>query len=278
MYSIGWFSTAKGPGSRNLLTAVQKSIDYGEIQARISFVFVSRELGESAETDKFITLAKSYNIPVVCCSYKRYRQEHRKSSYEDEEFPEWRLGYDREVMRLLSAFPKPDINILAGYMLIVGPEMCTRYAMVNLHPAAPDGPTGTWQDVIWSLIDTGAASSGVMTHLVTPELDKGPVVSYCRYAIRHANMFDTYWREIEGFCAREVKAAEGDQNRLFREIRRHGAAREMPLIVSTIKAFSEGLIVVRDGQTYDGGGARISGYDLSEPIDRLVKAELDGSP
>ncbi|MDV2989308.1 MAG: formyltransferase family protein [Dehalogenimonas sp.] len=277
MYSIGWFSTAKGPGSRNLLTAVQKSIESGEVKARISFAFVSREPGESTETDKFIELAGSYQIPVVCYSYKRYRRAHQKASEDETGFPEWRLGYDREVMRLLADFPKPDLNMLAGYMLIVGPEMCTRYNMVNLHPAAPDGPSGTWQEVIWHLINAGASSSGVMTHLVTPELDQGPVVSYCRFPIRHAYQFDQYWRDNEGLCSDDIKAGEGEHNRLFREIRRHGAVRELPLIVSTVKAFSDGILNISDGQIYDTQGVLTTGYDLSEQIDRLVKAELDGA-
>ena len=50
----------------------------------------------------------------------------------------------------------PDLCVLAGYMLIVGEEMCQRYNMINLHPAAPGGPTGTWQEVIWQLIDSKA--------------------------------------------------------------------------------------------------------------------------
>ncbi|MGI2335362.1 MAG: formyltransferase family protein [Dehalogenimonas sp.] len=277
MHSIGWFSTAKGPGSRNLLTAALRSIEKGEIRSKINYVFISREPGESSETDKFIDLANSYGIPVVCYSYKRYRQENCNSMGRQNDFHEWRMGYDREVMRLLSSFPKPDINILAGYMLIVGPEMCRRYNMINLHPAAPDGPVGTWQDVIWQLIGTGTGSSGVMMHLVTPELDKGPVVSYCRFAIKHTNRFDLYWREIEGYRVEDIKATQGEQNRLFQEIRRHGATRELPLIVSTINAFSKGIISIRDGQTYDANGLLISGYDLSEHIDRLVKAELDAT-
>ena len=39
--------------------------------------------------------------------------------------------------------------VMAGYMLIVSPAMCRRYALLNLHPALPGGPTGTWQQVIW---------------------------------------------------------------------------------------------------------------------------------
>ena len=46
-YSLGWFTTAKGQGSRNLLSAVQDRIVSGDIDAKIEFIFLSREPGES---------------------------------------------------------------------------------------------------------------------------------------------------------------------------------------------------------------------------------------
>ncbi|AKG53486.1 phosphoribosylglycinamide formyltransferase [Dehalogenimonas sp. WBC-2] len=274
MYSIGWFSTAKGQGSRDLLTTVQESIARGEIKAKIEFIFLSRESGESAETDKFIELANSYSIPTVSISYQRYRKEHGITGTCGDSLPDWRLDYDHQVMKLLERFPRPDLCVLAGYMLIVGPEMCTRFSMVNLHPAAPDGPAGTWQEVIWKLIDDRSDSSGVMIHLVTPELDKGPVVSFCRFSIK-GKAFDNLWQEIGNLNSSEIKAREGEQNHLFRQIRRHGAARELPLIVSTVKAFSEGTIRITDGVITSRDGKIINGYDLSNEIDCRVKTVLN---
>ncbi|MEN8614512.1 formyltransferase family protein [Dehalogenimonas sp. THU2] len=259
-----------------MLTAVQESIARGDIDARIEFIFLSREPGESVETDKFIELAGSYGIPVIPYSYQRYRKERGLSGAQSDTLPDWRLDYDREVMKRLEQYSKPDLCVLAGYMLIVGPEMCTRYTMINLHPAAPDGPAGTWQEVIWQLIDERAESSGVMIHLVTPELDKGPVVSYCRFPIR-GKAFDELWREIDDLDSNAIKAREGDQNRLFQMIRRHGAVRELPLIVSTVKAFSEGRIKVEDGNIIDSQGKPINGYDLSGEIDRMVETGLNAT-
>ena len=274
MYSLGWFTTAKGQGSRNLLMAVQGKIIRGELDAGIHFVFLSRESGESPETDKFIDLAKSYGIPLICFSYKEYRNERgapRGTNVDD--LPDWRLDYDREVMRRLAAFPKPQICVLAGYMLVVGPEMCTHFDMINLHPAAPDGPAGTWQEVIWKLIDTRAEASGVMMHMVTPELDKGPVVSYCRYPIR-GPVFDELWRQIGDKNSTVIKIEEGENTPLFKEIRRHGAARELPLIGSTVKAFSNGLVAVKNSAITDCSGKPIKGYDLSAEINEQVKDVL----
>ena len=43
---------------------------------------------------------------------------------------------------------------------------------------------GTWQEVIWQLIENDASKTGVMIHLVTPELDKGPPITFYTYLIR----------------------------------------------------------------------------------------------
>jgi folate-dependent phosphoribosylglycinamide formyltransferase PurN len=56
---------------------------------------------------------------------------------------------------------------------------CHKYDMINLHPALPGDPTGSWQDVIWALIKDKAAIARAMMHLITPELDRGPVISHC---------------------------------------------------------------------------------------------------
>jgi len=270
-YSLGWFTTAKGQGSRNLLQAVQERILSGDIDAKIEWIFLTREPGDSPQTDKFIELARSYGIPLVTFSYKKYRENRgAQRGTKVEDLPEWRLDYDREVLKRLAAFPRPQLCVLAGYMLVVGPEICTYYDMLNLHPAAPDGPAGTWQEVVWKLIDEQTESSGVMMHLVTPELDKGPVVTYCRYPIR-GPAFDGLWKQIGDSTAADIKASEGEANALFREIRRHGAARELPLIGSTVKAFSRGLIAVKDHIPVNCAGRPIKGYNLSADIDAQVR-------
>lgn len=262
-YKLGWFSTARGGGSRALLKTAYDCIKNGEIKAGIEFVFCSREPGESPETDTFMEQVKSYGIPLVCFSYQKYKAKFG-SKVKVGTIPQWRLEYDREIMRRLDSF-QPDICILAGYMLVVGPELCTKYNMINLHPAAPDGPKGTWQEVIWHLIDTKAASTGVMMHLVTPELDRGPVVAYCTFSIR-GEAFDNLWEELE----RQPESQKA-MTALFDTIRKHGLAREFPLITATIKAFSEGRIkVTMEKNVVDSRGEIIEGYDLTEEIDARV--------
>jgi folate-dependent phosphoribosylglycinamide formyltransferase PurN len=151
-------------------------------------------------------------------------------------------------------------------MLIVGKEMCRRYNMINLHPAAPGGPAGTWQEVIWQLIDNQAQETGVMMHLVTPELDKGPPVAYCTFPIR-GEPFDRYWQEIEGKPLEEIKREQGENNPLFKIIRKHGLAREFPLIIATIKAFSQSKIKIsNEKKIIDAEGKPIKGYNMTDEI------------
>ena len=274
MYQVGWFSTGRGRGSRGLLRAVQNSIGTGEIEAEIAFVFCSREPGESEASNLFLEMVKDCRIPLINFSYQKFKSERGTLETSPQEaLPVWRLDYDREVITRLQGF-KPDLCVLAGYMLIVGEEICWKYNMVNLHPATPWGPAGTWQEVIWQLIDSDAQETGAMMHLVIPELDKGPPVSYCTFPIR-GEPFDAYWEEIKGQTINQIKGTQGENNNLFRTIREHGFAREIPLLKSTIKVFSKGKIrITTDKQVVDAQGKLIKGYNLTTEINEQVKGIL----
>ena len=268
MYQFGWFTTGRDKAARELLKAAYRSIKQGQIKAELAFVFCNREPGESAESDLFLKLVDSYHIPLVCFSYQKFKSG-RASSQKGETLPQWRVDYDREVMARLRGF-HTDLCLLAGYMLIDGREMCQKYNMVNLHPAAPGGPTGTWQEVIWQLIEGKAKETGVMMHLVTPELDRGPVASYCTFPII-GEPFYSYWIEIEGQDIDEIKKKQGENNPLFKLIREQGLKREFPLILATMKAFSQGKVKIIYGKVVDAEGKPINGYNLTDEIEELVK-------
>jgi folate-dependent phosphoribosylglycinamide formyltransferase PurN len=274
IYKIGWFSTGRGEGSKGLLRAVQESIRSGELDAEIEFVFCSRERGETEATDRYLDIVEDYGIPVVNFSYQMYKAVRDMPNPDPSApLPQWRLDYDREVMKRLEGY-SPDLCVLAGFMLITGPEMCQKYDIINLHPAAPDGPAGTWKEVIWKLIETRTQASGVKMHVAIPELDEGPTATYCTFSIR-GKPFDKYWDEIKGQAVGEVKKEQGEDNPLFKTIRRHGYAREIPLIIATIRAFRQGKVKVTvDKKVADASGSLIKGYDLTAEIDEKVKDVL----
>lgn len=270
---LGWFATALGTMSAKLLTAARDEIAAGRLDVEIAVVFCNREAGEDANTDAFLEQVRSYGLPLVTLSSREFRRAHGgEIARKGAALPDWRHEYDREVMRALEAYPF-ELGVLAGYMLIFCEEAAQRWDLLNLHPAAPGGPSGMWQDVVWHLIATRAERSGVMMHLATPELDQGPVVTYCTYAIR-GGQFDTLWQTIEGRSVEDLKAGEGEGSALFQEIRRQGAAREVPLVIETLRAFADGRVRIVGKQVVDSAGDPIPGYDLTDRIEALVAERL----
>jgi folate-dependent phosphoribosylglycinamide formyltransferase PurN len=255
--NIGWFSTGRDEAARQLLQAAQDKSHSSDINGKISFVFSNREPGEAKESDLFFELVRNYKIPLICLSHKKF-----KTAKEEEDLgikKAWRIKYDREVNKRIKPFA-PNLCVLAGYMLIVSEELCQKYDMINLHPAPPGGPVGNWQEVIRTLIQNRADAAGAMMHLVTPELDRGPVVSYCLFPIK-GKPFAEYWRR-------------DDKDMLFRLIRQHELAREFPLIIMTLQALSRGEVGIKDRRVIDAQGKPISGYNLSGKVDEEVKKSL----
>jgi len=263
LLNIGWFSTGRDEAARQLLQAVQSHIHSGKISGRISFVFSNREPGESPGSDLFFKLVDSYEIPHICLSHKKFKNSRTADSSGKERITgiskaqeDWRLSYDRAISARIEKFA-PDLCVLAGYMLVVGEELCRQYNMINLHPASPGGPVGSWQEVIWQLIKSKAPKTGAMIHLVTPDLDRGPVISYCSFPIT-GQPFAPYWRQ-------------DNKEKLFQLIREHELAREFPLIISTLHALGQAEISIKDGKVVDAHGRILDGYDLSSEINRTVK-------
>jgi folate-dependent phosphoribosylglycinamide formyltransferase PurN len=267
--NIGWFSTGRGRGSQKLLAGAHDEIASGRLTARIAVVFCNREPGEDEDTDLFLRQLRNYELPVVCLSSRDFRRSRgERPVRKGEELPNWRRDYDREVMRRLEPYPF-DIGVLAGYMLIFREEFAKKYDLLNLHPAAPGGPKGIWQDVIWQLIESRAELAGVMMHLATPELDEGPPVTFCTYSIR-GPAFDLLWSDITGRSTADIQTKEGEANPLFAEIRRHGVARELPLVIETLRAFAERRVRIANKHPANAKGRPISPFDLTPEIERVV--------
>jgi folate-dependent phosphoribosylglycinamide formyltransferase PurN len=265
MLRLGWFSTGGGEGSRGFLNLIQGQIETGSLDARIEFVFCNRERGEAEGSDQFFDLVEGYRLPLITLSSRRYRRENGGGSMRKH-----RDGFHAAVTRLISDY-RPDICVLAGYMLITSPEMCRSLPMINLHPALPGGPAGTWQEVIWKLIEQRAVESGVMAHVATEVVDTGPVLAYCTFPIR-GEAFDPLWQVAEGLSKEQLKA-QGEDQPLLRLIRLEGMRRERPLLLETLRAVAGGRLNVSNGHVHDAGGAPVTGGQcLDEEVERLLEA------
>ncbi len=269
MFRLGWFSTGRDKAARDLLRIVWERIKEGFIPGQIAYVFLSRRPGEDPESDLFFNLCQDLSFKVFYLSAKEFEPEWRK-----QDRSKWRHLYHEEVYRLLAA-EEVDLIVLAGYMWVVSADLCQRLPMINLHPALPGGPQGTWQEVIWQLLEQEAEETGVMMHLVTPELDRGPAVTFGRFSLRGPK-FDPLW---ETFRAKKrrlglegIKQKEGEKEPLFALIRQEGVKRELPLIVYTLKAFAEGEVSLKDRELVDSTGKVLAGpYDLTGRIEQHVR-------
>ena len=121
--------------------------------------------------------------------------------------------------------------MLAGYMLVITDVICDHLPCLNLHPALPDGPIGTWQQVIHELIArTGADRSGMVLQRVTTELDRGPTVTWAEYPIRGPAVRSTLWDQHGDDPESETP--------LFHAIRDAGASREPAFILQSLQALA----------------------------------------
>ena len=261
---IGWFSTGRGEGSRGLLLSVLNAIQSGTLNASIEFVFCNREPGEDVGADDFLNLVSSHDIPVVYLSSRRFAKER------DVRFEDVRRLYDEEVVSMLSDF-NAQICVLAGYMLIVSTLLCERYKLLNLHPAKPSGPIGTWHEVIDVLIKQRATESGIMIHLATEHVDKGPVLSHCTFSIRNSSD-EHLWVKLDHAenSPHQPEIVNEAREELFRLIRARQLQYEQPFFVETLRAFADQRI---------GPSSLLPAapFDLTKQVNAMVNAGNIGS-
>jgi len=264
---IGWLSTGRDQAACNLLADVVARAQQDDLPLDIAAVFCDREPGEAPESDRLLDLVERLGFPLVTLSSAASWKAAQALGVDR---TAWRGEYHQGVMDLLMPY-RLGLLVMAGYMLIASPAMCRRFAILNLHPALPDGPTGTWKEVIWRLLEEEAAETGAMVHLATAELDRGPVISFVRFSLR-GDDWDPLWAQFRAkrttMSVAEIAAAEGEDEPLFAEIRRRGEAREIPLLYQTLRQFSEGHLNTSRGAVF-ADATRLP-LDLTEPVEGEV--------
>lgn len=93
-----------------------------------------------------------------------------------------RADFETELAAVLDA-AQPDIICLAGFMRILTPDFVARYQgrLLNIHPSLLPKYPGlhTHQRAL----DAGDAQAGCSVHLVTADLDAGPILGQARVDI-----------------------------------------------------------------------------------------------
>ncbi|SEO17854.1 formyltetrahydrofolate-dependent phosphoribosylglycinamide formyltransferase [Paracoccus alcaliphilus] len=98
------------------------------------------------------------------------------------DFPRDRAGFESALLEPLLA-AQPDIICLAGFMRILTDGFVRRFQgrMLNIHPSLLPKYPGL--DTHARAIAAGDAEAGATVHLVTPELDAGPILGQTRVPI-----------------------------------------------------------------------------------------------
>jgi phosphoribosylglycinamide formyltransferase 1 len=261
---IGWLSTGRDQAASNLLADVVARAQHDDLPLDIGAVFCDRELDEAPASDTFLRLVQRLGFPSVSLSSA---QSWAAAQGRGQSRVAWRHDFYEQVMELLKPY-RLDVLVMAGYMLIVSPAFCRANVLLNLHPALPSGPTGTWQEVIWRLLDTEATETGGMMHMATAELDRGPVVSFFRFDISGGE-WEPLWLQFRAKRATmklaDIAAAEGEAEPLFAEVRRRGETREIPLLYQTLRQFTLGQLNTAAGAVF-AESSRLP-LDLSELVD-----------
>lgn len=273
---IGWFSTGRDEAAIWLLQETLNAVRKGFLPIDIAFVFCSREEGDAPESDAFLAFVRRQGLPLVAFSSRRFLPDlwRRGKAGDEGALKEWRHRYHEAVAQLLRPhLERVPFSLLAGYMLIVSDAFCERYTLLNLHPALPNGPKGTWQEVIWQLIRQRANEAGAQIHIVTPELDSGPPVSFVRIPIRTPDLRPLWEALDEKLRAQPLEAIiarEGESEPLFAEIRRRELARELPLIHLTLKKLAEGDITLQGKTVLRHGTPMPNGVDLTDEVEAML--------
>ncbi len=279
-YKIGWFSTGRDKEARDLFESVLTAINERTIEAEIAYVFCNRCEGESEESDRLIELVRQSGVEVVCLSSRSFKPELRKAGLAEspdvgtpsQKLLTWRNEYDAEVIHLVEPLGA-HVGVLAGYMLITG-NLCEKLPLINLHPALPGGPKGTWQEVMWQLIEDRADRTGAMMHIVTPELDEGPPLAYAEAELR-GPQFESLWKDIDRKTEKQgldaVIDAEGENEPLFATIRAREFELEIPLLIMTLKELAAGRLTVEGTDIRFDDTELTNGLRLTDQVQEFIR-------
>lgn len=141
-----------GRGSN--LQAIIDAISQGRLDAQIAIVVSNRD--DAAGLNR----ASEAGIETMCLRPRDYPG---------------RDAYDRSIAGALAA-RDVDLVCLAGFMRLVGPPLLAAFPnrVLNIHPSLLPAFPGL--DAQRQALDYGVRLSGATVHLVTPELDGGPIV------------------------------------------------------------------------------------------------------
>ena len=131
------------------------------------------------------TRAKENGIDAKCISPKDY---------------ESREVFNQELLKAVDAY-EPDLIVLAGYLVVIPPEMIKKYKnrIINIHPSLIPSFCGTGYyglKVHEAALERGVKVVGATVHFVDEGTDTGPIILQKAVEVQQ-------WRYPGRFCSAE---------------------------------------------------------------------------
>lgn len=156
-----------------IVKAAQREGWAGKYEARVAAVISNKTEAPGLE------FARKHGISTAVLDHKAYPN---------------REAFDAALAECIDAFDTPEhpvLVLLAGFMRILTPGFVKRYAgrLVNIHPSLLPAFSGlhTHQRAI----DAGCQVAGATVHLVTAELDHGPILAQAVVPVLPGDTADT---------------------------------------------------------------------------------------
>jgi phosphoribosylglycinamide formyltransferase 1 len=148
-------------GSGSNLQAIIDAIESGQLNAEIRAVISNRPHAFGLQR------ARQHGIQAI--------------SLDHHDFPD-REQFDLHLQQQIDQF-QPDMIVLAGYMRILSEAFILHYwpNMLNIHPSLLPKYQGL--NTHQRALDNQDSMHGVSIHVVTPQLDSGPVILQGQFAI-----------------------------------------------------------------------------------------------
>jgi phosphoribosylglycinamide formyltransferase-1 len=148
-----------GRGSN--MKSIVEAIKAGSLNVNVAAVISNRPDAAG------LLYAQQENIPIAVIDHKQFDS---------------RELFDQEMAKKIDIY-SPDLVVLAGFMRILSTEFVEHFAgkLINIHPALL--PKFKGLNTHQRAIDAGEKEHGASVHIVTPELDDGPVVLQARVPV-----------------------------------------------------------------------------------------------
>ena len=148
-----------GRGSN--MQSIAKACQTGDLNAKVSIVISNRPDAQG------LFIAKRLGLETAVVDHQGYAS---------------REAFEQQLVQLLQLH-SPDWIVLAGFMRILTADFVAQYAgrILNIHPSLLPAYPGL--DTHARALAAGDKEAGASVHIVTPELDAGPVIAQTRVPI-----------------------------------------------------------------------------------------------